>query len=52
MTQGVWIGLGEDAPERLAAQLDAVRDRSGEMVPASGAAQGNHEVARASAQLR
>ncbi len=52
MTQGVWIGLDEDAPERLAAQLDAVRDRSGEMVPASGAAQGNHEVARASAQLR
>lgn len=51
LTQGTWIGLGEDAPERLAAQLDAVRNREGEVVPGSGSAQGNHEVARASAKL-
>jgi hypothetical protein len=51
MTQGDWIGLGSDAPERLAAQLDQVRDRTGEMVPQNGSAQGGHEVARATAKL-
>lgn len=51
MTQGDWIGLGADAPERLAAQLDTVRDRSGETVPPNGSAQGALEVARAIAKL-
>lgn len=44
MTQGAWIGSGPDAPERLLARLDAVRDRQGEMVPASGADQGANEL--------
>src|SRR5450830_405880 len=39
MTQGDWIGLDSDAPERLAAQLDQVRDRTGETVPPNGSAQ-------------
>lgn len=47
LTQGDWIGLDSDAPDRLAAQLDKVRDRSGEMVPANGSAQGTHEVTQA-----
>jgi NAD(P)-dependent dehydrogenase (short-subunit alcohol dehydrogenase family) len=51
MTQGDWIGLDGDAPERLAAQLGQVRDRTGEMVPPNGSAQGAHEVARATARL-
>ncbi len=51
MTQGDWIGLDSDAPERLAAQLDQVRDRTGEMVPPNGSAQGAHEVARATVKL-
>nr|WP_315489685.1 SDR family oxidoreductase [uncultured Rhodoferax sp.] len=51
MTQGDWIGLGAEAPERLAALLDTVRDRTGEMVPPNGSAQGTHEVARAMAKL-
>ena len=51
MTQGDWIGLDSDAPERLATQLDKVRDRADEMVPASGAAQGSHEVTRATTRL-
>ena len=51
MTQGDWIGLDSDAPERLATQLDKVRDRVDEMVPASGAAQGSHEVTRATTRL-
>jgi hypothetical protein len=51
LTQGDWIGLDSDAPERLAAQLDKVRDRAGETVPPNGSAQGGHEVARATAHL-
>ncbi len=47
MTQGCWIGHGEDAPERLAAQLAEVRSREGELVPESGMAQGHHELTRA-----
>jgi NAD(P)-dependent dehydrogenase (short-subunit alcohol dehydrogenase family) len=45
MTHGVWIGDAPDAAERLQARWDRVGDRSGERVPASGAAQYNHEVA-------
>ena len=51
MTQGDWIGLEHDAPERLAAQLDTVRDRAGETVPSDGSAQGSLEVGRAAAHL-
>jgi NAD(P)-dependent dehydrogenase (short-subunit alcohol dehydrogenase family) len=51
LTQGDWIGLEGDAPERLAAQLDKVRDRANEMVPPNGSAQGNHEVTHVSAKL-
>lgn len=48
---GAWIGTGGDAPEQLALQLDAVRSRDGEMVPESGSAQGQNEVARAAAAV-
>jgi hypothetical protein len=51
LTQGDWIGLDGDAPERLAAQLDKVRDRTNEMVPPNGSAQGHHEVTHVSAKL-
>ena len=49
LTQGVWIGSGADAPEQLVARLAEVRDRHDDMVPASGAAQGGNEVAKAMA---
>jgi len=52
LTQGVWIGTGVDADEQLARHLDAVRDRSGDTVPASGAAQGLNEVTLATAALQ
>jgi hypothetical protein len=52
LTQGVYVGSGADAPERLAAALDAVCDRQGDTVPGSGSAQGTQEVARAQAALR
>lgn len=51
LTQGAWIGIGSDAPEALAAQLQAVRQRGGETVPESGAAQGAQEVSRAMQNL-
>jgi NAD(P)-dependent dehydrogenase (short-subunit alcohol dehydrogenase family) len=51
LTQGAWIGLDGESPERLAQLLDQVRDRAGEMVPPNGSAQGGHEVARAHGML-
>ncbi len=47
LTQGVWIGAGDDAAEQLAQRLDAVRDRHAEMVPVSGSDQGKNEIAKA-----
>ncbi len=47
LTNGVWLGVDAQTPERLARQLAEVRDRVGETVPASGAAQGGNEVAKA-----
>ncbi|MDM0011858.1 SDR family NAD(P)-dependent oxidoreductase [Variovorax sp. J22P168] len=49
LTGGSWIGLVADAPEQLAARLAEVTDRSGEIVPQSGAAQGSNEVGKAMA---
>ena len=51
LTQGVWMGLGSDAPEQLQAQLAQVTDGHKAAVPASGAAQGAHEIGRASKHL-
>jgi NAD(P)-dependent dehydrogenase (short-subunit alcohol dehydrogenase family) len=51
LTQGAWIGINSDAPEALAAKLEAVRERGGETVPESGAAQGAQEVGRAMQNL-
>jgi NAD(P)-dependent dehydrogenase (short-subunit alcohol dehydrogenase family) len=47
LTQGVYLGTGEQVPEALAARLAEVTERAGEMVPASGAAQGSNEVGKA-----
>lgn len=44
LTQGAFVGTGADAPERLQEMLEAVRDRSGETVPGSGAEQGANEL--------
>ncbi|MDE2607510.1 MAG: SDR family NAD(P)-dependent oxidoreductase [Burkholderiales bacterium] len=44
LTQGAYVGVGPQAPERLLERLDAVRDRHGESVPASGAEQGANEM--------
>ncbi len=47
LTQGLHLGSGADTPEQLAAAWAQVCERSGEQVPASGAAQGSNEVAQA-----
>ena len=47
LTHGVHLGLDADTPERLAAAWAQITDRAGEIVPASGAAQGQNEVTRA-----
>ena len=52
LTHGAWIGMDALATERLAEQLAAVRDRAGEAVPQSGAAQGANEIAKALAGKR
>ena len=51
LTQGIWMGLDSDAPEQLQAQLAQVTDGHDAAVPASGAAQGAHEIGRASKHL-
>jgi NAD(P)-dependent dehydrogenase (short-subunit alcohol dehydrogenase family) len=47
LTQGVFVGSPGNAAERVAAQLDAISDRDGEAVPASGNAQTTLEIDKA-----
>ena len=49
MTHGVHIGQGPDTAERVRQQLDAVRSRNHEVVPASGWEQYQRELAKAEA---
>ena len=52
LTQGVHLGVGEEVPEQLLHQLEAVCNRAGDLVPASGSEQGQHEVGKAMAAHR
>jgi hypothetical protein len=47
LTQGVHLGCAREDAEAVAAHFEAISDRSGEMVPGSGSAQGSNEVTRA-----
>ena len=49
LTNGLWIGADEQTPEQLTQRLAEVRNRLGETVPESGAAQGSNELAKAMA---
>ncbi len=49
LTDGVHLGTGEGIADAVAAQFDAISDRSHEQVPQSGSAQGSNEVAKAMA---
>jgi len=47
LTPGVFVGLPEDAAEQVAAQFEAISDRTDEIVPESGNAQGMSETGKA-----
>ena len=49
LTSGIHLGVGSDVPEQLAQRLAEVTDRTGDVVPQSGAAQGTNEVGQAMA---
>jgi NAD(P)-dependent dehydrogenase (short-subunit alcohol dehydrogenase family) len=51
LTQGVHIGEGVDAPDRVAARFSEIADRTGEIVPGNGYAQGEIEIRRAQQAL-
>jgi NAD(P)-dependent dehydrogenase (short-subunit alcohol dehydrogenase family) len=51
LTEGVFIGAGADAPERVIAQFDRISDRSGEWLPDDGPMQAQAEVAAAQKAL-
>jgi len=51
LTRGIRI-VGEDAPEQIAARFDEIADRTGEIVPEMGAAQGMIELSKAQATLK
>jgi len=50
LTQGLYLGTGDDVPEQLLAGLDRLTDRSDEMVPPTGLDQSRLEIARALGQ--
>lgn len=47
MTQGIYLSPGDASPERLLERWDGIRERAGELVPATGFEQHRFEVARA-----
>jgi NAD(P)-dependent dehydrogenase (short-subunit alcohol dehydrogenase family) len=51
LTQGVHLGVGDDAAEQVVAQWDQIADRSQEHVPAEAFAQARLELAKAGLKL-
>ena len=51
LTEGIFVGLRDDAAEQVLLHWDALSDRSGETVPESGMAQGSLETGKASRSL-
>ncbi len=47
LTEGLYVGQGEGAAQRVAAEWDRVVDRGGEIVPAYGFTQAERELASA-----
>jgi NAD(P)-dependent dehydrogenase (short-subunit alcohol dehydrogenase family) len=47
LTRGIFVGQGDDAAEKILAQLARISDKSGETVPGSGAEQGQLELEKA-----
>ena len=51
LTEGIFVGLRDDAAEEVLLHWDALSDRSDETVPESGMAQGSLETGKASRSL-
>jgi NAD(P)-dependent dehydrogenase (short-subunit alcohol dehydrogenase family) len=51
LTQGIFVGMPEDAAERIAQNFGELSERSGETVPESGAAQSTIEIEKATRAL-
>jgi NAD(P)-dependent dehydrogenase (short-subunit alcohol dehydrogenase family) len=49
LTDGAYLGITEDTPERLLLNLDAVLYRDGSVVPEAGSVQSVHEIRKAGA---
>ena len=47
LTEGIHVGSGADAAERVAARWDEISDRGNDSIPQSGAAQGQGEIGHA-----
>jgi NAD(P)-dependent dehydrogenase (short-subunit alcohol dehydrogenase family) len=47
LTPGIFVGLPDDAAEQVAMNFEVLSDRSGEIVPESGNAQGTSEIGKA-----
>lgn len=47
LTQGKFIGMDEDAAERIARDFAAISDRAGDIVPENAGGQGANEIAKA-----
>jgi NAD(P)-dependent dehydrogenase (short-subunit alcohol dehydrogenase family) len=51
MTAGVHIGSGNDAAERVAGNFDAISERTGEIIPEDGSAQGRNELSKVTSTI-
>ena len=51
MTRGVFIGDGDDTAAQVRASMDEIRDRTGELVPATGFEQYRLELAKAGVEV-
>jgi NAD(P)-dependent dehydrogenase (short-subunit alcohol dehydrogenase family) len=47
MTQGIFVGAGENAAEQIVARLDEIGDRTGDVVPGTGLEQFHLELSKA-----
>ncbi|MGQ0502875.1 MAG: SDR family NAD(P)-dependent oxidoreductase [Panacagrimonas sp.] len=52
LTKGLLLGAGEDVPEQLAAQRDALADRGGEIVPSTGFIQAEVELKKNGIEIK
>lgn len=52
LTQGVYLGRGDEAAEELLSQLNQVKHSEGQIVPENGMAQGQHELMAGMAAMK